>query len=581
MRVEKRLVYARRFALTFVCVPSYVMRMAPHMLSRVLRIISSPHFWVVVALFAIGIVLHYPQQILSTSSPSLFSFLGLTRHTVERIFFLLPVSYAGLIFGIKAGLASLVVALIIMLPRVFLISPSFPDALLETGFVIIVGGLVNLWFEGYRRERERRQQVLSKLEVAHQQLQSQVQAVESREKQLSALNEVSAIVSQSLELEDILNAAADKVSEVMSLEVALIFLLNDESQELELKAYRGVSEEFAKGLEGLKVGEGFSGRVAQTGEPLLVENASQDSRLTRGVVKQEEIQAGLTVPLKAKDKVVGTLNVATRGSRQFSDEEVELLTTIGRQIGMAIENARLYQKERMMAERIARDVVMEKQLQENMRFYLQQVTIAQEEERKRIARELHDDTAQELVALSRQLDGFASTASHLSPQDLSYLEKLRQQVDRTLDGIRRFSQDLRPSVLDDLGLLPALEWLTSDLTQRFGMHIAVGILGSPRRFPPETELILFRIAQEALRNVWKHSEASDAWIVVEFGDDKTVLTITDNGKGFELPERVEDLASAGKLGLAGMQERAQLIQGKLTLQSEPGKGTTVTIEVPN
>ncbi|GAH58491.1 unnamed protein product, partial [marine sediment metagenome] len=277
------------------------------------------------------------------------------------------------------------------------------------------------------------------------------------------------------------------------------------------------------------------GRVAQTGEPLLVENASQDSRLTRGVVKQEEIQAGLTVPLKAKDKVVGTLNVATRGSRQFSDEEVELLTTIGRQIGMAIENARLYQKERMMAERIARDVVMEKQLQENMRFYLQQVTIAQEEERKRIARELHDDTAQELVALSRQLDGFASTASHLSPQDLSYLEKLRQQVDRTLDGIRRFSQDLRPSVLDDLGLLPALEWLTSDLTQRFGMHIAVGILGSPRRFPPETELILFRIAQEALRNVWKHSEASDAWIVVEFGDDKTVLTITDNGKGFELP----------------------------------------------
>ena len=107
------------------------------------------------------------------------------------------------------------------------------------------------------------------------------------------------------------------------------------------------------------------------------------------------------------------------------------------------------------------------------------------------------------------------------------------------------------------------------------------VVGPVRRFTPEVELILFRIAQEALRNVWKHSEASRAWVALEFGDDKTVLTITDNGKGFELPERIEDLASAGKLGLAGMQERAQLIGGRLILQSELGKGTTLTVEVPS
>jgi len=543
-------------------------------LSRVLRIISNPHFWAVVIMFAIGIVLHYPQQILSTSSPSLFLFLGLTRHALERIFFLLPISYAGLVFGIKAGLASLAVALIIMLPRAIFISPSLPDALLETGGVVIIGGLVNLWFESYRRERERRQQVLSKLEAAQQELQLQVQALGSSEKRLVAIYAVCAAICQSLEIQDVLDIATDKVAEVTDLEVALVFLLNDETQELELKTYRGVSEDFIKGTKGLKVGEGFNGRVAQTGEPLLVEDASQDPRLTRKVVKQEKIQAMLIVPLKAKDKVVGTLNVATRGSRQFLDEEVELLTTIGRQIGMAIENARLYQKEHMMAG-------MEKQLQENLRFYLQQVTRAQEEERKRIARELHDDTAQELVALSRRLDSFTSTADHLSAQDLSYLEELRQQVDGILGGVRRFSQDLRPSVLDDLGLLPALEWLTSDLTQHFGIDIAVGVLGSLHRFPPETELTLFRIVQEALRNVWKHSEASRAWVAVEFGDDKTVLTITDNGKGFEQPEKIEDLAGGGKLGLAGMQERAQLIGGRLMLQSEPGKGTTVTVEVPS
>ena len=555
--------------------------MAQNKSSRVLRIISNPHFWAVVVMFAIGMVLHYPQQILSTSSPSLFSFLGLTRHALERIFFLLPISYAGFMFGIKAGLTGLVVALIIMLPRIFLISLYLPDALLETGGIIIIGSLVNLWFENYRRERKRRQQVLSKLESAQQELQSQVQVIRSNEQRLSALNEVSAIVSQSLELEDVLNAAADKVTEVMDLEVALVFLLNDESQELELKTYRGVPEDFTKGSKGLKVGEGFNGRVAQTGEPLLVEDASQDPRLTREVVKREGIQAMLIVPMKARDRVVGTLSVATRGPRQFPLEDIELLSHVANHIGVAVENSRLYQKEHVMAEQIARDVAMEKQLRENLRFYLQQVTRAQEEERKRIARELHDDTAQELVALSRRLDSFTSTANHLSEQDLSYLEELRQHTDRILGGVRRFSQDLRPSVLDDLGLLPALEWLASDLTQHFGIDIAVGVLGSLRRFPPETELILFRIVQEALRNVWKHSEASRAWVAVEFGDDKTVLTITDNGKGFKLPERIEDLASGGKLGLAGMQERAQLIGGRLMLQSEPGKGTTVTVEIPS
>ena len=177
------------------------MRMTTHMLTRVRRIISSPHLWAVVIMFVIGIVLHYPQQILSTSLPSLFGFLGLTRHALERIFFLLPISYAGFVFGIKAGLASLAIVLIIMLPRAIFISPSLPDALLETGGVIIIGGLVNLWFEGYRRERERRQQVLSKLEAAHQQLQSQVQVIRSNEKRLAGLSDVSAIVSHFFEFE--------------------------------------------------------------------------------------------------------------------------------------------------------------------------------------------------------------------------------------------------------------------------------------------------------------------------------------------------------------------------------------------
>jgi len=549
-------------------------------LNRVSKAIYSGHFWAVVAMLVIGLILHYPQQILSTDIPSIFSFLGLTRHAVERVLFLVPITYAGLIFGIRAGLACLVVALGIMLPRVFIISLYTPDALLETCGVIAIGILVNVAFEVYRRERERREQVLLKLEVAQGELQDYVQVIRSNEGRLSALNEVSAVVNQSLELEEILNVATDKVSELMALEVALVFILNEEAQELELKTYRGISEEFAVSLKGLKVGEGFNGRVVQTGEPLLVEDASQDPRLTRDVVKREGIRAQLIVPLKAKGKVVGTICAATRGSRQFLPEDIDLLSHVANHIGVAVENSRLYQKEHLMAEQIARDADLEKQMKENLRFYLQQVTKAQEEERRRIARELHDDTAQDLVVLSRRLDRLISDGERLSSQDVPRLEETRQQIDRILDGVRRFSQDLRPSVLDDLGLLPALEWLSSDITEHFGIRTAIGVIGSVHRFNPDTELVLFRIVQEALRNVWKHSEASRAWISVEFNEDKATFIIQDNGKGFELPKNIGDFTTVSKLGLVGMQERAQLIGGKLAIQSEPGKGTTVTIEIP-
>jgi len=320
-----------------------------HTISRHLKILTNPHFWAVVIIFAILIVLHYPQQILSTSSPSLFSFVGLSRHALERILLLVPVSYAAFVFGTTAGFVSLAVASVIMLPRVFLVSEYFPDSLLETVAVILIGVLINLWFDRSRKERERRQQMFSKLEATDQQLESAYQVARSNEKRLSALNEISAIVNQSLELEDILSAVVDKVKQVMGLDIVLIFLLDEDKQELKLITHREVSAEFVAGLKGLKVGEGFNGRVAQTGEPLLIEDAAQDPRLTREIVKREGMRAEVIVPLKAKGKVVGTLAGAMRESRQFLGEEVELLTTIGSQIGIGIENSQLYQRERLAA----------------------------------------------------------------------------------------------------------------------------------------------------------------------------------------------------------------------------------------
>jgi PAS domain S-box-containing protein len=228
---------------------------------------------------------------------------------------------------------------------------------------------------------------------------------------------------------------------------------------------------------------------------------------------------------------------------------------------------------------IARDVTMEKRMQENLRFYVQQATRAQEEERKRIARELHDDTIQALVAHARNLDQLAVSSRNLSPQDLQRVENLIAETNSIMQGVRRLSQDLRPAILDRLGLLPALEWLASDMTKYSGISVEVKMLGTERRLPSEVEVVLFRIAQEALRNIWKHSQATKAEVLLEFGEGKIKVCISDNGKGFEIPQRVGDLARSGKLGLTGMQERARLIGGDLDIKSEKGKGTIITVKV--
>jgi len=216
----------------------------------------------------------------------------------------------------------------------------------------------------------------------------------------------------------------------------------------------------------------------------------------------------------------------------------------------------------------------ERKIQENLRVYVQRVSQAQESERKRIARELHDETAQALVVVLRQLDDLASGKSKKTANDI------REEVKKILEGVRHFSQELRPSILDNLGLVPALNWLTADLTNTYGIKAGMEVSGDQFKLPPDTELTLFRITQEALTNVRKHSEAGSVNIKVNFSEKLVTLSIADDGKGFEKPSRIGDLATTGKLGLLGMQERVQLIDGKIAVESRPGKGTTITVEVP-
>ena len=282
--------------------------------------------------------------------------------------------------------------------------------------------------------------------------------------------------------------------------------------------------------------------------------------------------------LKAGHLIAGGCLHAKEATENLS--EATMLKKDGSGASVQLSTNPVFSDGRVVAfQHIARDITQEKRMRENLRSVLKQSTRAQEEERKRISRELHDDTIQSLVVLSRRLDALSSDGG-LSKDSSQQLEELWQRTDNIIKGVRRLSQDLRPAALDRLGLVSALEWLTSDVAQFSGVAVDFQVLGEPRRLPEEFELVLFRIVQEALRNVWRHSEATKVEVTVAFLRSNIEITVTDNGKGFNLPETMGDLARDGKLGLAGMQERAQLVGATLTVTSRPGAGVSITVGLP-
>ncbi|MFU8795872.1 MAG: PAS domain S-box protein [Dehalococcoidia bacterium] len=229
---------------------------------------------------------------------------------------------------------------------------------------------------------------------------------------------------------------------------------------------------------------------------------------------------------------------------------------------------------------MARDITEERRLQDNLQFYLRQVLQAQEDERKRLARELHDDTSQQILLLTHGVDNLASKAEGYLPEELrGELGKLYELSEQTYHGVRHYAQALRPRILDDLGLVSALKWLAEEINRFSGIDIEVNT-GDLPQLSPETQLVLFRIAQEALNNVHRHSGASEASITLECRADEIMVRIADNGKGFELPRQLSDFARRGRLGLTGMAERARLIGGEVEVSSEEGKGTTIFVRAP-
>jgi len=228
---------------------------------------------------------------------------------------------------------------------------------------------------------------------------------------------------------------------------------------------------------------------------------------------------------------------------------------------------------------IAKDITEERKMQENLEYYIRHITRAQEEERLRISRELHDSTAQSLIVIMHQLEKFLLSSKHLIVSDSRFLYRMVEQVKEILQEVRQFSRDLRPSILDDLGLIPSVEWYIEELGSIHGINISLSVQGEKIFLRPEVRVTLFRIVQEALRNVIRHAEVTDAQVKIEFAADSIEISVSDKGKGFDR-KLIGDLLRAGKLGLAGMNERAKLLCGQIQIESVVGQGTTVRILIP-
>lgn len=205
---------------------------------------------------------------------------------------------------------------------------------------------------------------------------------------------------------------------------------------------------------------------------------------------------------------------------------------------------------------------------------LEKVITAQEEERRRIARELHDETGQALTSLMVRLQMVNQQCP--LPDIQAQLDELRELVAQTLDEVHNLSVELRPSVLDDLGLEAALSRYVHDYQHRYPLEVDLVVIGLENRLPPPVETAVYRIIQESLTNIARHAHAATASILVENRNNRLRAIIEDDGAGFDW----ETVTSNGRLGLYGMRERAELLNGTLTIESEPGQGTSIFVEVP-
>ncbi|MGQ9572055.1 MAG: GAF domain-containing sensor histidine kinase [Dehalococcoidia bacterium] len=386
---------------------------------------------------------------------------------------------------------------------------------------------------------------------------------------LGIASSVASKISTGSTLQDICGCALDEAVNLTRASCAEILLRDNESLQLVCLAHRGPFPWCSAELEGQKLGARLFQVAAESGRAVVISALEDAARIGVKAPPSGQLPQALAIPLRVSGQTIGALNLCGDERVLFDEERVRLLGLLATMVALAIENAHLYReadaKARLRRQLLAREIKV------------------QEEERRRIARELHDEAGQSLTGLIMTLDTIdqALTTNGQGQIDellLDYLSEARRIASSTLQEIRRLIFDLRPTLLDDLGLAAAIDWYAKTALAKADIEAVVKADRLDDRLPLKMEIALYRIVQEAISNVIKHSYARRCTLTLTSADKAVELVIADDGKGFD-PEKI-GRAGEEHLGIVGMQERVRSLDGQLTIQSRPREGTRIEIRIP-
>ncbi|MGI6318973.1 MAG: GAF domain-containing sensor histidine kinase [Firmicutes bacterium] len=388
---------------------------------------------------------------------------------------------------------------------------------------------------------------------------------------LLILSRVTSAVSGLCELNAILRVGLEKTLEYMGGICGGILLLDDRDKCLTYCVYRGLPDDFARKIS-VKIGEGINGRVALTGKAVLMDDISDEpeAALSCNLTNIKSLRSFISVPLRYRERVLGVLTCASPLARRFTEKDMHLLHSIGDQLGLAIGQARLHARLLNKKEKI-RQVAL-------------QVITAQEEEKKRISQELHDETCQMLAALTLNLQVLIEMAELIGIRDNKFntmLTKTYAMAVQINNEVGRLVSDLRPVLLDSLGFIPAIRHYAESCLLPLGINVNFDIENAGVTLLPEIEVNLFRWVQSMIGNVVRHSQAKNVNISMREKDRKLEICIQDDGIGFDVTQlgKITGKKKHG-MGLMIAKERIKLFGGDLSVHSQPGKGTAVRAVIP-
>jgi len=389
-----------------------------------------------------------------------------------------------------------------------------------------------------------------------------------RVEDLTIMNEVSQSITKSLHLDQLLSSVANSLTRMIGASNCYIFSVDDKRNLLCGVAASDQRGDAIRKVE-IKMNENtIVSLTAREQHSFVIENAPQDPRVSKKWIDLFKSRSLLSVPLIIKERVIGVLLLdETRYFRQFTPEEIQKIVTLANQVSIAIENATLYQAVTKHMERL--------------QTLSSAIVNIQEEERRRIAQELHDEAGQALTGIKMNLEW---VEKELPPSEEAIREKIEEvktQVGKIMEELRRLSYDLRPAILDELGLVPTLRWYIEEYSKRTRTAVHLQTTGLQKRLSAKIEILLYRVIQEALTNVAKHAQAESVILSLEKKDVHVHLYITDDGKGFEVKRYFSSPPMIRRgLGILGMKERVELAGGTFFIDSDLGQGTRISIKVP-